>query len=231
MGKKSKINKTCYCCDKIGIGREHIPPKGLFPDMRNAPIGYNKFRSLVMKTVPSCDEHNNKKASLDEVFIYQIVSAAKFKNNSAVENIAKKRIKRLVESKTFHDKVFKDNKIIINNGKKTLAFRVNRDNFDMVVSCIASGIYFNETADKILPQRWIIASNIFKNENGGSIYNDEKYEKIESLSRLLECHVQFNSDCPWLFRYFIYCGNSLLIRMVIYDSVEINALVPDWNKT
>ncbi len=48
---------TCYHCDAEGIGREHVPPKCLFPK------GSDWSRLM---TVPSCVAHNNANSKADE---------------------------------------------------------------------------------------------------------------------------------------------------------------------
>ncbi|WP_214442925.1 hypothetical protein, partial [Cupriavidus metallidurans] len=48
---------TCYHCDAEGTGREHVPPKCLFPK------GGDWSRLM---TVPSCVTHNNANSKADE---------------------------------------------------------------------------------------------------------------------------------------------------------------------
>jgi hypothetical protein len=51
------IYSTCYHCNGAATGREHVPPKCLFPK------GGNWFR---LTTVPSCAAHNNAASEADE---------------------------------------------------------------------------------------------------------------------------------------------------------------------
>lgn len=48
---------TCYHCDSESTGREHVPPKCLFPKGEDWP-------ELI--TVPSCVKHNNENSTADE---------------------------------------------------------------------------------------------------------------------------------------------------------------------
>lgn len=56
-------NQHCYACDSPATGREHVPPKCLFPTELNK----NYRKNLV--TVPSCDTHNTSKSDDDEFLL------------------------------------------------------------------------------------------------------------------------------------------------------------------
>ncbi len=56
--------RTCYACSNEATTGEHVPPKCLFPEMKDTPGGTDLRRNLF--TVPSCDEHNTHKSGDDE---------------------------------------------------------------------------------------------------------------------------------------------------------------------
>ncbi|MGS0757231.1 hypothetical protein ACVBEH_22930, partial [Roseateles sp. GG27B] len=53
---------------------EHVPPKCLFPTLKDSPGGVDLRRNLI--TVPSCDVHNLKKSGDDEYLLYVLSMAA-----------------------------------------------------------------------------------------------------------------------------------------------------------
>ncbi len=57
----------CYICDEPAVGKEHVPPRCLFPKTKDLPNGVN-LRSNLM-TVPSCAPHNSEKSRDDEYFL------------------------------------------------------------------------------------------------------------------------------------------------------------------
>ena len=61
-----KKDATCYMCDAQSVGREHVPPKCLFP---NDP----QFRKSLV-SVPSCAKHNSDKSTDDELLRWVLVS-------------------------------------------------------------------------------------------------------------------------------------------------------------
>jgi hypothetical protein len=53
----------CYACESPATGREHVPPRCLFP----TELGSDFRKNLI--TVPSCDEHNTAKSDDDEFLL------------------------------------------------------------------------------------------------------------------------------------------------------------------
>lgn len=60
--------ETCYRCDAPATSSEHVPPKCIFPELKDAKID---LRSNLI-TVPSCEEHNTKKSRDDEFLMVSI---------------------------------------------------------------------------------------------------------------------------------------------------------------
>ncbi|ASJ84917.1 hypothetical protein OFL75_09370 [Pseudomonas aeruginosa] len=58
---------TCYHCDAEGTGREHVPPKCLFPKGSD----WSK-----LMTVPSCVTHNNATSKADEYLKFLLGASA-----------------------------------------------------------------------------------------------------------------------------------------------------------
>lgn len=57
---------TCYHCDAEGTGREHVPPKCLFPKGGEPSVG----------PVPSCTAHNNANSKADEYLRFLLGAVA-----------------------------------------------------------------------------------------------------------------------------------------------------------
>ncbi|WP_345980285.1 hypothetical protein [Sulfurimonas sp. HSL3-2] len=71
----NKIIK-CYMCDRDAISSEHVPPKNLFPELKDVGEDYRKH----LITVPSCEIHNSAKSKDDEFLMVSL--AGIFGNNS-----------------------------------------------------------------------------------------------------------------------------------------------------
>lgn len=64
-------------CNRIATSKEHVPPKCVFPEMKDLKIDLRK--NLI--TVPSCDIHNSKKSNDDE---FQMVCLAGIIGNNSI---------------------------------------------------------------------------------------------------------------------------------------------------
>ena len=65
---------TCYACDNQPTSDEHVPPRLLFPKMKDANGNRNLRLNLI--TVPSCDAHNSQKSKDDEYLLWVLASNA-----------------------------------------------------------------------------------------------------------------------------------------------------------
>jgi hypothetical protein len=72
------MSETCFACANIATTREHVPPRCLFPERKDALGGRDYRRNLV--TVPACGEHNAAKSDDDWYFLW-VVSTNMAANN------------------------------------------------------------------------------------------------------------------------------------------------------
>ena len=68
-----RANNLCYRCDERGTTREHFPPKCFFPKKAN----------LQLKTIASCELHNNGKSQDDQYVLAHISLHASRSDNLA----------------------------------------------------------------------------------------------------------------------------------------------------
>jgi hypothetical protein len=83
---------TCYMCEEVETSREHVPPKCLFPELKDLPEGKDLRKNLV--SVPSCDEHNSQKSKDDEYLLYVLVSC--HLTNQAGQKLAESKLSRAI---------------------------------------------------------------------------------------------------------------------------------------
>src|ERR1700675_925028 len=63
MTSEGTKEPTCYYCGRPATSAEHVPPRCVFPERKDA-FGADWRKNLI--TVPSCDEHNLRKSKEDE---------------------------------------------------------------------------------------------------------------------------------------------------------------------
>jgi hypothetical protein len=70
-------SQTCYMCDGVKTSKEHVPPRCLFPEVKD--MGIDLRKQLI--TVPSCDLHNSHKSADDE---FLMISLAGIIGNNSI---------------------------------------------------------------------------------------------------------------------------------------------------
>lgn len=123
---------TCYHCDAEGTGREHVPPKCLYPKG-------NEWVSLM--TVPSCAAHNNAASKSDEYLKFLLGATASNVPNAIVRDAARGAIRLTLRgSRQIHRHGFRWNGDILS---------IDNDfplDFELLSACLskmARAIYFH----------------------------------------------------------------------------------------
>ncbi|MBC8440076.1 MAG: hypothetical protein H8D87_10355 [Deltaproteobacteria bacterium] len=62
---------TCYYCEEEANTDEHVPPRAIFPKLKDTPEGLDYRKNLIK--VPSCEVHNTEKSKEDEYLLYVLV--------------------------------------------------------------------------------------------------------------------------------------------------------------
>lgn len=165
--------KKCYKCDKEATGKEHIPPRCIFPEKKDVDGDHRK--NLI--TVPSCDEHNLQKSKDDEFLMAFI--AGYVKNNIIGYRQTKTKLKRTLNK--IHDG-FMDN--VISDAKQfnfktendtvypLLAGRPNIERLSRCIEQIACGLYFHEFKKTFKGQIRIVYEFLQ--------YKDQNIDKLKS---------------------------------------------------
>ena len=82
----------CYWCGGSANSDEHVPPKGIFPELKDIPERDLRFNLL---TVRSCEEHNQRKSNNDE-YLMAVITPVLGNNEIAIKQTDTK-IKRALE--------------------------------------------------------------------------------------------------------------------------------------
>ena len=123
LGKDDRnMIPTCYMCDAEAMGKEHVPPKCLFPEEKDMPGTH--FRENPIK-VPSCDAHNSAKSEDDEYLLF--VLSSHFGNNTVAANQIVTKILRALRRRPHLKSIYtKTTKDVLLGGVKTMAFQFER---------------------------------------------------------------------------------------------------------
>ena len=133
--------EQCYMCSRAATSTEHVPPKCLFPELKDAKENLR----INLITVPSCDEHNGKKSDDDEFLMVSI--AGIIGNNSIGYSHYHGKVQRSLKRTAYRllKKVFLNRKILrLGNENKFIDVVWGTPDYERLIKCfthIAYGIH------------------------------------------------------------------------------------------
>jgi len=203
-------------CDEPATGKEHVPPRCLFPESKD--IQGTDYRKNLL-TVPSCDIHNSRKSKGDEYLL--AVLTTHYENNAvAKEHIDTKVLRSLGHSPKLA--------CALVEGGGTLGelayMRVNSDRIFNVCDHIAKGLYFDRYKSKWLQPIQFLSPAIFPPENTEQALR--QYQEFEELvSRKLEDNqCRFQGGAPDIFQYRFSTDRTsfFVIQLIFYGGVYVS---------
>lgn len=158
--KKNKLlrNGTCAFCGKQGeVTKDHIPPKGLFPDPKPS--------NLI--TVPSCLDCNNKTSDDDQYFI-TVLSLDMRSDEIATANVNMKTLRGLIrqDSEKFKENLIKDARpmeLRTPSGLyagKTVALSIDPFRLWKTVEKVAKGLVYRIT-HKVVTEEYVLTTRFY----------------------------------------------------------------------
>lgn len=167
---KAKNNSICVFCGRSATTRDHVPPKGIFPDPKPSDL----------ITVPACDLCNSKTKLDDEYFRWLVATAsgADEQAHQLIKNRVVPKFQRrpallhMVMKGATHVDVHSEGGIYL--GKQP-AFHFDRGRIQTVIDKTIRGLYFKKLR-VILPKDVVVANFVLN-----PIFNDEMKNAICSL--------------------------------------------------
>lgn len=123
--------KVCYRCGKPAKTREHVPPKAFFP----------KGGSLQLKTVPSCEEHNNKKCGDDQYLLAHICMNAAAGDNLPKSIFVRSIVPQLGTIEKFRRSIVEGSEALSGGARK---YKVKLQRFDNFFDHLSCALYFDK---------------------------------------------------------------------------------------
>lgn len=200
-------------CDKEGVTDEHVPPKCLFPELKDLPQGIDLRKNLI--TVPSCEDHNSRKSKDDEYLLYCLVF--NLPANSTAEKHFLSKIMRAIDRNPYLAlTILKKNiPILANNTEtgewfETVGVSIDTNRLYYALECMARALFFHNYqrqwhhAVRVEPEFMLAIGTA-----DDRAVND-KTEKIRMSSEILFSNVPHNGENPEVFTYQIYKGEFRL---------------------
>jgi len=237
-----KTGEFCYWCGKVATSKEHVPPKCLFPEMKDTNGIYDKSFRMNLIRVPSCDEHNIDKSHEDE-YLMACLSGRVGNNGVAYVHTATK-VKRARDRNPHLLNVARDDKLSL-SGKEYPVQWIKIDNYKLARSfeAIARALFYHKTKD-IFSGECKIVSDIFiqPSDKKWSSFNIRAVKLIESEQRHWGTEVKGkNADiftyqfspidgykCQTLALTF-YKATKVYVGLCGMNQQEINRVKPKFN--
>lgn len=189
-------------CDLEAVSQEHIPPKCLFPEVKDSECGENFRINLI--TVPSCKKHNSKKSGDDEFLMY--VLSSEFMANEKIASYMLKKLKRSIErNSSLAQKIFIDSKDVVLNSEngpiETLEVPIDSSRVDSCLDHIARGIYFHETGSQYLTRVITLADFVYHIEGDDAHEIQGVHFQLGVLAKILLSSLESNGENKDVFSY------------------------------
>jgi hypothetical protein len=175
---------------------EHVPPKCIFPEVKDAGVDFRK--NLI--TVPSCDAHNTAKSQDDEFLLLALV--VYIGNNKAGEDHFFRKIRRAVQRMpgAFRKKI-DDSFHVAGIPGTGAALQFDRDRFDHEIDMIVRALYFHETGT-ILTLRVRVETPMFHIREGHQLKFDAAAQELATGVRgFIGPNTRWSGADPDIFQY------------------------------
>jgi hypothetical protein len=215
---KNNMN-TCYACGQPATSVEHVPPKCIFPEIKDAAVDFRK--NLI--TVPSCDVHNTAKSQDDEFLLLALV--VYIGNNKAGKQHFLTKVMRAVQRMpgAFRKRI-DDSFPVVGTPGAGAALQFDRDRFDHEIEMIVRALYFHETSN-ILTLPVLIESPMFHIRDGPSLTSDAVAQQTAAGVRaFIGSNTPLTGENPDIFRYRFRhepSENLFAIEMLFYEHFQV----------
>ncbi|KDC49682.1 hypothetical protein [Pseudoalteromonas sp. S3431] len=197
-------------CERQEVSKEHVPPKCLFPQIKDIDCDSNFRANLI--TVPSCDEHNSKKSGDDEFLMYVLVS--ELMASGVVAPYMVKKLKRAIDrNPTLAQKIFSNAKDVSLKSKDgyvdSLEVPLDSLRLNSCFDHIARGLYYHETGFSWLSDVQVIPDFVYFIEGEDAHEIQGVHVELGVLAKMLLHPLDPHGENSDVFSYkFLKCDES-----------------------
>lgn len=213
------MNDECYMCSAIASSREHVPPRCIFPELKDSN-GTNFRKELI--TVPSCELHNLKKSNDDE-YLFHALSASITSNSIALNQLSGKVKRAFIKNSTKFQKFFELNELVTlerledNTIENGMLVGIEGNRLDCILAQCARGLFFHETGRKILGLSRVVTFFTMYTDS----VQQKKVEEVYIHAKNHFSNLPEKGKNPEIFKYKLYESDSdVMVFMVFYETSE-----------
>jgi hypothetical protein len=210
-------------CDYLATSREHVPPKCIFPELKDDPSGLDLRKDLI--TVPSCDHHNSSKSKDDEFLMVSL--AGIIGNNSVGLRHKFTKVNRAIArtANRLLDNVFLKRKhfVVEFENNKFIEMIWGTPNYERLQKCfehIARGLYFHRFGSRFHGRIKMVMGHLQQLDKHAATWTEFMRQRAEID---LEGRERFGSN-PGVF-YFQFTEPDefglIMVKLCFYEGIDI----------
>lgn len=223
--------QLCYWCSQPAAGREHVPPRCLFPLGADTVDGVGYREQLI--TVPSCDLHNGAKSQDDE-YLLCVLAFSILNNPVGQQQAVSKVLRALKQAPGLTQRLLGTSKEITVEDTEsgqidiTLAFKVDTKALESAFEHIARGVFFHHFAKawagtvRVLPEFLVVLDSPIAHSRNAHIQ-----QRRESANALFSQVDRWGANPGVFFYQLIDDPNQFaqkLLRLTFYEKTSVIAL-------
>jgi len=219
---KNKVSDICYFCGLKATSQEHVPPRAIFPEMKDVGGGYN-YRESLLK-VPSCELHNSAKSPDDEFLLY-VLAMSLTSNEISKKQFHTKVMRAIARKPTLIDNLLMGHQPVTlhdmesDKWSESIALRIKSDRLNVLFGHIAKAIYFHEK--KMVWQGGLHIMVEFLLSLTNAEHNLNRSNLGKSADEYMS-HLPNKGAHPEVFAYqFAESGNEAILRLKFYGSSKV----------
>ena len=212
------VYTKCYMCDAKAVGKEHVPPRCLFPKQKDLALGEDLRKELL--TVPSCNLHNSEKSGDDEYFLNVLTGIVGI--NEVGRQHYKKQIRRRNSKNPSIIRRFANRSIEING---QLAFEVEIERLDVFIEHLACALYMAHFKSRWHGDVEWLPEFLVQIQS-----NDKEQEKIKVVKGIDSefSKIEIHGTNKRVFMYQVVESDELIkMRLYFYDNCKILLIFPN----
>lgn len=214
---------TCYYCGKVASSDEHVPPKAIFPEKKDAPGGRDYRRNLIK--VRSCDEHNSKKSRDDEYLLY--VLAMCLPSNELAKHQFLTKVHRAIQRRPalLQELLIEVKEVVLHDTAKdtwhrSIAIKLDEQRLTSLFTHIAKAIFFVEKGIVWSGEIRVLIEFMLSMED---LEWNKRQAELEQAANQLLANVPRKGENPDIFSYqFAEFEGHLMLRLHFYGNSKVS---------
>jgi hypothetical protein len=211
-------------CDARATGKEHVPPKCLFPEKKDLALQIDLRKTLYK--VPSCDAHNSQKSRDDEYLLYILSSS--YQINDIGRNLYRTKVRRAIKRNASILGLIaatatpvSPRKSIFEKEAHSIAYEVDANRFNTLIDRLARAIYYHHFKEKWLHSIQYQAEFLFASKDPSDRANLRNIEISRQANEWFS-DVDFLGENPEAFKYqSLTIESAKIMRLHFYDGCKL----------